>query len=122
MHRFSFSGARAGLPLVLAAGLALTASACMSPAAKQSSAAGTADRQAAKAKSGEKSGEKAGENLTWWQRLKRYNREPEEKPWAYGDVRPGKGLLSDDEDGFVLMRQGEAGRSADPAKPAKVRR
>lgn len=127
MHRFSFSSARArGLPLALAAGLALTASACMAPdrspgqapSAKQSSAAGASGEQVAKAKDGEKA---EGKNLSWWQRLTRSHQEPEEKPWVYGDVRPGKGLLSDDEHGYVLYRQGEGG-SPDSGKPSKVKR
>ena len=47
--------------------------------------------------------------------------EPKEKPWVYGDVRPGKGLLSNDEHGFVLLRKGE-GQSSGRSKPEKVRR
>ena len=139
MHRvsFSFSRPRAGgrprtpirgLPLVLAAGLALTASACMSPAAKQSSTAGT-DRQAASKSTGAQGGEKAdpgsksgagGKPQSWWQRMTRSG-DSGEKPWVYGDVRPGKGVASDDEHGFVLLRKGEGG-SSDPTKPSKVRR
>ncbi len=125
MHRISsFSLLRAGgLPLALAAGLALTASACMTPSANQSSAAGAAGEQAAKAETGSGAeGDKArGKPLTWWQRLSKYHRAPKEKPWVYGDVRPGKGLLGDDEDGLTLYRQGE-GQSSDPSKPTKVRR
>ena len=109
-----------GVPLALAAALALTAGACMSPAAKQGSAAGTADRQAAKAEDGEK--EKGGKSRSWWERITQSHPEPKEKPWVYGDVRPGKGLISNDDDGFVLYRKGEAGRSSDPNKPEKVRR
>jgi len=126
VHRFSFSRLRAaGLPLALAAGLALTAGACMSPAAKQSSAAEAAGERAARAPdrktgSGEK-GEKAGAKLSWWQRITQSHREPREKAWVYGDVRPGKGLLGDDEHGFTLLRKGEGG-SPDPDKPTKVRR
>ena len=113
-----------GLPLVLAAGLALTASACMAPSAKQGSAA---DRQAATVDPGSKSGaggekEKAeGKSRSWWQRMTQSGQEPKEKPWVYGDVRPGKGLLGNDEDGFVLLRKGE-GQSSNPSKPQKVRR
>ncbi|MDE0705077.1 MAG: hypothetical protein OXH59_15300 [Rhodospirillaceae bacterium] len=125
MHRFSFSQPKTGgrprtpirgLPLALAAGLALTASACMSPAAKQSSTAG-ADRQAAKA---QEEGKEQGKPQSWWQRMTR-SRESGEKPWVYGDVRPGKGVASDDEHGFTLLRKGEGG-SSDPTKPSKVRR
>ncbi|MXY40213.1 MAG: hypothetical protein F4027_17750 [Rhodospirillaceae bacterium] len=109
MHRLSFSSRlRAGLPLALAAGLALTASACLSPAAKQSSAAGAGDR-AAKAKP-----------QSWWQRITQ-SQDSGEKPWHPGAVRPGKGLLGNDEDGYTLYRQGEAG-SSDSAKPRKARR
>ena len=139
MRRLSISSAGGlpriavrGLPLVLAAGLALAASACTAPSAKQGSAA---DRQAATVDPGSKSGaggekEKAdpgsksgagGKSESWWQRMTRTNQEPKEKPWVYGDVRPGKGLLSNDDEGFVLLRKGE-GQSSDPTKPQKVRR
>ena len=122
MRRISFSGtggspriAVRGLPLVLAAGLALAASACTAPSAKQGSAA---DRQAATAQDGEKEN---GKSQSWWQRITQSGQEPKERPWAYGDVRPGKGLLSNDEHGFVLLRKGE-GQSSGPGKPQKVRR
>lgn len=120
------------LPLALAAGLALTAGACMSPPAKKSAAEGTAGERAARAGSGQQSGPEGkkagpgsrsgvkGKDLTWWQRITR-SQQPKEKPWVYGDVRPGKGLLSNDEDGYTLYRQGNAGSPA-PDKPAKVRR
>ena len=91
----------------------------MSPAAKQGSATGTADRQAAKAEDGEK--EKGGKSRSWWERITQSHPEPKEKPWVYGDVRPGKGLISNDDDGFVLLRKGE-GESPGPGKPEKVRR
>ena len=122
MHRVFLSRLGAGgLPLALAAGLALTASACMAPSAKKSAAAGASER-AAGAASGQQSGaegEKAkGERPSWWQRITRH---PEDKPWVYGDIRPGKGVASSDEHGFVLLRKGE-GQSSDPAKPSKVRR
>ena len=104
----------------------------MAPSAKQGSAA---DRQAATVDPGSKSGarpgatsgaggekEKAeGKSRSWWQRMTQSGQEPKEKPWVYGDVRPGKGLLSNDEDGFVLLRKGE-GQSSNPSKPQKVRR
>ena len=130
MRRIFLSGRlrAGGLPLALAAGLALTASACMAPSAKKSSAAG---EQATTAGSGQQSGaqggkeakgrKSGGKELSWWQKLRRYHQEPKEKPWVYGDVRPGRGLLSNDEDGYTLYRQGEAG-SSDPDKPTKVRR
>lgn len=120
--------------LAAAAALALAASGCAAPSAETSSAGGAAGRTAAKASPaspGSKSpepkpsgagGETAeGKALSWWQRLTRSGQEPAETPWVYGDVRPGGGLLSSDEDGFVLLRKGE-GRSSDPTKPAKVRR
>ena len=118
-----------GLPVVLAAGLALTASACMSPAAKQSSsAAETADRQAAakgnRVDPGSKSGaggESAKPRKPWW-RLSKYNRPADFKvPWELDGLREGPGLLSKDPDGFVLLRKGE-GKSSDPSKPTKARR
>ena len=101
------------LTLAAAAALVLAAGAC----AKDPGA------EAEKADPGSRSGAK-GKSLSWWQRLSQGHREPREKPWVYGDVRPGKGLLSDDEHGFTLLRKGE-GQSSDPtkpAKPAKVRR
>ena len=109
------------LALAAAAALALAASGCAAPSAEKSSAAGSADRAAAGAGPGSQSGAK-GREPSWWRRLTQSHREPGEQPWVYGDVRPGKGLLSNDEDGFVLLRQGEGAGSPDPAKPAKVRR
>ena len=130
MRRLSFSStgglpriAVRGLPLVLAAGLALAASACTAPSAKQGSAA---DRQAAKADPGSKSGasgeKEKGKSRSWWQRMTQSGQEPKEKPWVYGDVRPGKGLLSNDDEGFVLLRKGEGQSPARSGKPQKVRR
>ena len=93
--------------------LALAAGAC---AAKDppSGAAPGGGREGGKAQTAEK------RKQPWW-KLSQYSREPKEKPWVYGDIRPGKGVLSDDEDGFVLYRQGEGG-SSDPSKPSKTRR
>lgn len=105
--------------LTAVAALALTASGCVAPPAEKSSAGGAGDRAATKTGDGEKA-----KGKSWWKRLTQSHREPKEKPWVYGDVRPGKGLLSDDEDGFVLLRKGEGG-SSDPTgsgKPTKVRR
>ncbi|MCY3830817.1 MAG: hypothetical protein OXF89_16950 [Rhodospirillaceae bacterium] len=104
--------------LAVAAALAMTVAGCATSPAEKSSAGGAADRAAAKAES--PSGVK-GKELTWWERLRRYRQEPKEKPWVYGDVRPGKGMLSDDEHGFTLLRKGE-GESSDPSKPTKARR
>ena len=105
-------------PLLAVAALALAAGACAAPPAQTS---------AGEAVSGPKSGDgeeraaaRAGQS--WWQRITRPRREPGEKPWVYGAVRPGKGLLSDEEGGYVLYRQGEADSSDDPTKPTKVRR
>ena len=98
------------LPLLAAAALALTAGACAAPPAEQSAADGAASRGAEKGRTGQ----------PWW-KLSQYSREAEFKPWVYGDVRPGKGLLSNDGDGFVLYRKGEAD-SSDSTKPSKVRR
>ncbi len=100
-------------PLLAAAALALTAGACAAPSAETSAADGAASRAAEK-------GEKGRAGQPWW-KLSQYSREADFKPWVYGDVRPGPGLLSKDEDGFVLYRQGE-GASSDPTKPSKVRR
>lgn len=98
------------LPLLAAAALALTAGACAAPSAEKSAAEGAASRSAEKGRTGQ----------PWW-KLSQYSREADFKPWVYGDVRPGKGLLSKDGDGFVLYRQGE-GVSSDSTKPTKVRR
>ena len=106
--------------LAFAAALALTASGCAAPSAEKTSAGGAADRAAAKAGPGPQSGA-GGEKLSWWRRMTQNHREPKVKPWVYGDVRPGKGLLGGDEDGFVLLRKGE-GDSSDPNKPTKVKR
>ena len=99
------------LPLLAAAALALTAGACAAPPAEKSAGgAGSGDGERAAARAGQ----------PWW-KLSQYSREADFKPWVPGDVRPGPGLLSDDEDGFVLYRKGEAD-SSDPTKPSKVRR
>ena len=98
------------LPLLSAAVLALTAGACAVPSAEKSTADGAASRTA----------ENGRTEQPWW-KLSQYKREADFKPWVHGDVRPGKGLLSKDGDGFVLYRQGEA-VSSDPTKPSKVRR
>jgi len=57
----------------------------------------------------------------WWKLPKSLTKEPGFKVWTYGDVRQGKGLLSDDEDGFTVYNQPSRG-SADPSKPEKVKR
>lgn len=57
----------------------------------------------------------------WWKIPKSWKKEPDFKVWTYGDVRQGKGLLSDDKDGFVVFNKPSRG-SADPSKPEKVRR
>ena len=115
------------LTLAAAAALVLTAGACATPSAEKSAAGGSAESHAKgpgakdeQADPGSRSGAK-GKKPSWWQRLSKYHREPKEKPWVYGDVRPGKGVLSNDEHGFVLYRQGE-GDSSDPGKPTKVKR
>ena len=98
------------LPLLAAAALALAAGACAAPSAEKSTADGAVSRSAEKGRTGQ----------PWW-KLSQYRREADFKPWVYGDVRPGKGLLSNDGDGFVLYRKGEVGSSAS-MKPSKVRR
>ena len=119
MHR-PFDRLRAGLALAAAAALVLTVGACATPSAEKSAAGGSAESHA---KDPDAKDEQAkGKKPSWWQRLSKYHREPKEKPWVYGDVRPGKGLLSDDEHGFTLLRKGEGDRSSDPSKPTKVRR
>ena len=111
------------MPLALAACLALTASACMSPAAKQSTAAGAAGQQTAKAGPGSKSGEAESETAKrrkpWWRKYIR----PGKEPMRPGDLLPGqRGLFSGKDGEIVLFRKGEAGRSSDPNKPTKVKR
>ena len=99
------------LLLLAAAALALTAGACAAPPAEKSAGG-------AESAGGEREAARAGQ--PWW-KLSQYSREAEFKPWVYGDVRPGKGLLSKDGDGFVLYRKGEAD-SSDLSKPSKIRR
>ena len=104
------------LPLLTAAALALMAGACAGPD-RSSGRAASAEKSPADAAGG--SGKaRAGQP---WRKLSQYRREADFKPWVYGDVRPGKGLLSRDGDGFVLYRKGEVG-SSDSTKPSKVRR
>ena len=115
MHRL-FSTLRAGvpriavrgLPLALAAGLALTAGACTTPAARQSSAAGA-------------EGEEAKPKKPWW-RLSQYSRDTGLKPIEPDALQPGGGLFSGKDGEFVLYRMGERVSSDDPLKPTKVRR
>ena len=107
------------LTLAAAAALVLTAGACATPPAEKSAAGGSAESHAKDPGSGDEKGKK----LSWLQRLAKYHRAPKEKPWVYGDVRPGKGVLSNDEHGFVLLRKGEGEvRSSGPGKPTKVKR
>lgn len=105
------------LPLLAAAALALTVGACAAPD-RNSERAASAEKSPADAAGGSA---KARAGQPWW-KLSQYSGEAEFKPWVYGDVRPGKGLLGGDEGGFVLYRKGEAGGSSDPSKPTKVKR
>ena len=110
------------VPLALAAGLALTAGACMSPAAKKPSAAGAAGQEAARDGPGPQSGagsDAAKPEKPWWKRLVR----PGKEPMRPGDMEPGKpGIFSGKAGEFVLLGKDEVGRPADPTKPEKVRR
>ncbi len=117
----SLSKGRLALATVVA--LALAAGGCATTSGGKSSSEG-AGAQTARVESGAKDGDTAkGKKLSWWQRMSKGHREPKEKPWVYGDVRPGKGLLGDDEHGFTLYRQGEGPGSSDgPSKPQKVKR
>jgi hypothetical protein len=65
--------------------------------------------------------ETAKNERPWWKLPKSWKKKPSWKPWVYGDVRQGKGLLSDDEDGFVVYSKPTRG-SSDPSKPEKLRR
>ena len=123
MHLPSFPRLRAGIPLALAAGLALTASACMTPAAKKSTAAGAAGERAAGVVPESRSraeGAQVNRKKPWW-RLSQYSRNTGLKPIEPDAMQPGKGLFSGKEGEFVLYRKGEVG-SSDPTKPSKVRR
>lgn len=105
------------LPL-LAAALALAAGACAAPDPDRSPGrAASAEKVPADAAGGSA---KARAGQPWW-KLSQYSREAAFEPWVYGDVRPGKGLLSNGGDGFVLYRKGEVG-SSDSTKPSKMRR
>ena len=81
------------------------------PPAEKSAAGGSAESGHAKDPG---SADEKGKKPSWWRRLSKYHREPKEKPWVYGDVRPGKGLLGGDEHGFVLLRKGEGETSSGP--------
>ena len=123
MRRTSFSRLRAGIPLALAAGLALTASACMTPVAKNSGAVGGAGERAAGAGPEYRSraeGDQAKRKKPWW-RLSQYSRSTGLKPIEPDAMQPGRGLFSGKDGEFVLYRKGEAD-SSDPTKPSKVRR
>ena len=112
---------RSCFPLISAVALALTASACATPSAEKSSADGAAG-QAVKAGQSKAISEKARNKKPWW-RLSQYSRKSNSDVRRWGDIRPGKGLFSDDEDGLVLLRKGEGkGQSSDPGKPTKVKR
>ncbi|MCY4397714.1 MAG: hypothetical protein OXC10_21555 [Rhodospirillaceae bacterium] len=109
------------LPLLVATALVLSASACATPSGQKSSAPeGAAIATAGKAARGKAGSAKPQTGQPWW-KLSQYSREEEFKPWVYGDVRPGRGLLSGGEDSYTLYRKG-SGNSADPTKPTKVRR
>ena len=110
------------LSLAAVAALALTVVACAGPSAETSSAEGSAGGSAeATARAGTGDAEAGGEKKRPWWRLSQYSRGPGyETPEERYRKRPG--LFSGKEGGFVLYREGEAGRSADPTKPTKVRR
>ena len=123
MRRTSLSRLRVGIPLALTAGLALTASACMTPAAKKSVAAGAAGDRAAGAGPESRSraeGDLARRKKPWWQ-LSQYSRDTGLKPIEPDALQPGRGLFSGKDGAFVLYRKGEVG-SSDSTKPSKVRR
>lgn len=95
---------RLSFHLVAASVLALGLGACASSSDKVASA-----------------GTKAKAEKPWWKAAGSLRKEADFKPWVFGDVRQGKGLLSDDEDGFTLYNERGRG-SSDPDKPTKVRR
>lgn len=64
---------------------------------------------------------KAKSERPWWKVAGSLRKEADFKPFVFGDVRQGKGLLSKDKDGFVIYNQKESG-SSDPDKPTKIRR
>ena len=113
-----FGRLRAGFTLAAAAALVLIAGACATPSAEKSAAGGSAETHAKDR--GAKGDQAKGKKLPWW-RLSQYSRKPNPDIRRWGDIRPGKGLLGNDEGGFVLYRQGE-GNSSDPNKPTKLKR
>lgn len=123
MRRPSLSRLRVGLPLTLAAGLALTASACTTPAVEKSATAGSTGERAAGANPESRSraeGNPARRKKPWW-RLSQYSRNTGLKPIEPDAMQPGRGLFSGKDGEFVLYRKGEVG-SSDSTKPSKVRR
>ena len=102
------------LSFAVATALVLTAGACAtSPAEK--SAAGEAAGATAKAEE-----EKGKRKKPWW-RLSQYSRDTGLKPIEPDGMRPGPGLFSGKEGGFVLYRKSDL-PSSDPSKPTKVKR
>ena len=104
------------LPLLAAAALVLTTGACAAPD-RSSGRVGSAEKSSAEVTGGSA---KVRAGQPWW-KLSQYSRKPTAQGSYPGNVRPGKGLLSDDEDGLVLYRKGEVG-SSESTKPSKVRR
>lgn len=92
------------LPIIAAIGLAFALGACASSSSDKVASASS----------------KAKSEQSWW-KPSTWSRKADFKPWVYGDVRQGKGLLGKDKDGFVLYQEKQGG-SSDPSKPTKVRR
>jgi len=66
-------------------------------------------------------GAKAKSERPWWKVAGSLRKEADFKPFVFGDVRQGKGLLGKDKDGFVIYNDKSSG-SSDPDKPTKIRR
>lgn len=66
-------------------------------------------------------GAKAKSERPWWKAAGSLRKEADFKPFVWGDVRQGKGLLGGDEDGFAIYNEKGSG-SSDSDKPTKVRR
>ena len=104
------------LPFAVATALVLTAGACATSPAEKSAAGETAGATA-------KAEEEKGKRKKPWWRLSQYSRDTGLKPIEPDGMRPGRGLFSGEEGGFVLYRKSDIQSSnAASDKPTKVKR